>query len=99
MIDLLAFAANIANSNDNSAILVAFLALAGTVLVGYITMRGQRQTAKETVILTKEHAADELIQAANIAMSKENDRLYKVIDRRDAEIAELERELEECKRR
>lgn len=94
-------------------VIIPVLATLTTVLIGWITTRGQRAIAKDTVILTRENAADELIQAANTAMSKENERLYKVQDRlyaeidrvtaeRDAALRErdtLRQELEACRGR
>lgn len=83
--------------------LVAGLTAAGAIVAAYVASGPARRQAKESIVLTKEQGAEKLIQAANEALARENERLYRIMDRKDAqlerydlEVVELERKLDEC---
>jgi hypothetical protein len=86
-------------------LVVGALTVIGAVIAAYVSSGPARRQAKESIILTKEQGAEKLIQAANEALARENERLYRIMDRKDAqlerhelEIVELERKLEECRK-
>ena len=84
---------------------VGSLTAVGAIIAAYVSSGPARRQAKESIVLTREQGAEKLIQAANDALAKENERLYRIMDRKDAqlerlelELVELERKLDECQK-
>lgn len=80
-----------------TALLVGVLACVGTLLAAWITTRSQRRQAKEGLVVTREQGAATLLDALARNLNAENERLERIIERRNKRVRDLEAEVDDLR--